>query len=452
MPKTRNQSSNGRPGPAGPPPKPRLASSLEAGERLYRQAMSRSRSVNDERDLSDVPAPVAVAVTPTTEAVVDPEVVRPQEEDDLRREVRCLKSESSASRVRMVALESQIAALIADVEQLRSAHQALFRQDDGKQVSASVKTLREDLNHLLERYGNTPDALPGLTVDVEEVLTRVNPCLKRLEAAVHAQTAAKPVMLEEEGAPLKEAHSKKSKSRDSIDESSSTEGFSSSTDDSDDSDTSDDDDSDDGQRRSRSRKKNTVKISAKANQRSKLLHLESPVHSRDSSLAPKGSDSHEEAVYLMEYTDSSVPIVDLPHSESQDEEALMAMEGRRPMYSPYTVPPQGGFKNGIPGWVDTHTAYRSQPMLTNPLDGLICYSCYGKHYLSAECTLPAKDLSRIMTNYEALSEEERSRVPAGMYWKAKSWFSQTPMRRTDKPVAQNTEVLQPGTPVGKGAF
>ncbi|CAN8062280.1 unnamed protein product, partial [Agarophyton chilense] len=145
---------------------------------------------------SDVPAPVAAAVTPTTEAVVDPEVVGPQEEDDLRREVRRLKSKSSASRVRMVALESQIAAVIADVEQLRSAHQALIRQDDGKQVSASVRTLCEDLKHLLERYGNTPDALPGLTVDVEEVLTRVNPRLERRQAAVHAQTAAKPVVLE----------------------------------------------------------------------------------------------------------------------------------------------------------------------------------------------------------------------------------------------------------------
>ncbi|CAN8063203.1 unnamed protein product [Agarophyton chilense] len=154
----------------------------------------------------------------------------------------------------------------------------------------------------------------------------------------------------------------------------------------------------------------------------------------------------------MEYTDSSVPTVDLPHSESQEEEALMAIEGRRPMYRPYAVPPQGGFKNGKPGWVDTRTAQRSHSMLTNRRDGLICYSCYKKHHLSAECTLPAKDLSRIMTNYEALSEEERSRVPAGMYWKAKSWFSQTPMRRTDKPVAQNAEVLPPGTPVGKGAF
>ncbi|CAN8076119.1 unnamed protein product [Agarophyton chilense] len=238
MPKTRSQSSTGRPGPAGPPPEQRLASSVEAGERLYRQAMSRSRSVNDERDLSDVPAPVAAAVTPTTEAVVDPEVVGPQEEDDLRMEVRRLKSD---------------------------AHQALVRQDDGKQVSASVKTIREDLNRLLERYGNTPDALPGLTVDVEEVLTLVYPRLERLERAVHEQTAAKPVVLEEKGAPLKEARSKKSKSRrkkgksarDSSDESSSTEGFSSSTDDSDDSDTSDDDDSDDGHRRSRSRKKNT---------------------------------------------------------------------------------------------------------------------------------------------------------------------------------------------------
>ncbi|CAN8069068.1 unnamed protein product, partial [Agarophyton chilense] len=401
---------------------------------------------------------------------------------------------------------------------------------------------------------------------------------------VHAQTAAKPVVLEEEGAPLKEARSKKSKSRrkkrksagDSRDESSITEGFSSSTDDSDDSDTSNDDDSDDGHRKARSRKKNTsswvfalepyrsvcgsltadeggvtsrpravqyllrsyatsnairqaildlrdvtlkpeegeVEYNSRLNKASvrcvnvhstedkitlyidgldpsinslvaryrekhgrvfflELVQFEkaerdaarargsprrsvafgtSMVDSRDSSLAPKGSDSHEEAVHLMEYTDSSVPTVDLSHSESQDEEALMALEGRRPMYRPYTVPPQGFFKNEKPRWVDTRTAYRSQPMLTNRRNGLIWYSCYGKHHLSAECKLLAKNLSRIMTNYEALSEEKRSRVPAAMYWKAKRWFSQTPMRRTDKPVVQNAELLQPGTPVGRGAF
>ncbi|CAN8075771.1 unnamed protein product [Agarophyton chilense] len=170
MPNTPSQSSTGSPGPVEPPLKSMFASSVEAGELLDRQAMSRSRSLHDERDLSDVLAAVAGAVAPTTEAVDDRKSVGPKEENYLRGEVLLSKYEAGSSCLCMEALELHIAALITDVKQLRNEH--------------------EDLNHVPERYGNTPKALPGLAMDVEEVPTLENLRLERLEAKVDTRTTA----------------------------------------------------------------------------------------------------------------------------------------------------------------------------------------------------------------------------------------------------------------------
>ncbi|CAN8075287.1 unnamed protein product [Agarophyton chilense] len=84
-------------------------------------------------------------------------------------------------------------------------------------------------------------------------------------------------------------------------------------------------------------------------------------------------------------------------------------------------------------------------------EALIFYLCYGRHHLSSECTLPAKDLVRVLTNYETLSEEERTRVPAGIYWKVKGWLSYYPGRQSGALVIQNPEVPQANSQVGSNA-
>lgn len=51
-----------------------------------------------------------------------------------------------------------------------------------------------------------------------------------------------------------------------------------------------------------------------------------------------------------------------------------------------------------------------------------------------KCTLLARELERVISSYEALSEAERSRVPATMSWKSES-FVANDMNHTDKIIA-----------------
>lgn len=49
--------------------------------------------------------------------------------------------------------------------------------------------------------------------------------------------------------------------------------------------------------------------------------------------------------------------------------------------------------------------------------------CYGKDHLAVEYTLPARELELVISNFEALNEAKRSRMPATMYPKAKRFVT-----------------------------
>lgn len=57
------------------------------------------------------------------------------------------------------------------------------------QITATGKTLQDDLNHVIETQGNASGAMPGLPVHEEEILTHLDSSIKRLEAGIHAWTA-----------------------------------------------------------------------------------------------------------------------------------------------------------------------------------------------------------------------------------------------------------------------
>ncbi|CAN8063108.1 unnamed protein product [Agarophyton chilense] len=588
--KKKTLSSTGAPA-SDPRPRPRLGSSTEAGEPLYRQAMRRSRSVADRRDLSDVPMPVRLAIWPATEADGSQQVVTHAGRNNLCAQVLSLKFESNAYRERIIGLESQMAIITEEVERLRREQGVLARREEKDPMRAVVGTLREDLNQVMKTHGNAPEALPGLTVDVEEILTRVNPRLERLEAVVHAKITVTQVVKDENEFPLREERS-----------------------------------SDDDHRSSHSRKRNksscllrkkgpkykrlrplpctnplyrkvldfryyrlkrggkkrsgreTAKVKdhftrlkiglndlvfdgkthilvieffnrfvaetdtlemrrvtswpvvvqyllrnyvisnairqaildlrdvtqkrgkGEAEYSSRLdrmatrcgnvhstedkitlltdgldptikslvagfreKHEGTPfleldqfgqaegeadrarevtrnntklVHSRESSFARHDNQSQHDAIHLKDYWHSSVPTEDLPHSESQEQESLMAMEDRRPVPPASMQPPERGFNNRKTGWLDTQIASRSQPRSAASHEALICYMCYGRHHLSSECTLPANDLVRVLTNYETLSEE-RTRVPAGTYSKVKGYLCYHPRRQSGAPVTKD---------------
>lgn len=156
------------------------------------------------------------------------------------------------------------------------------------------------------------------------------------------------------------------------------------------------------------------------------------------------SHTLEEAFHYLDYPDTSVPTTELPTTDTPTEESELLLADIRRQRQAGVVPPQGGFTPSKPGWVDQRRNYRSAAAFRPRREGLICHVCYGRHHLAAECTLPARDLERVISNYESLTDAERSRVPATMYWKAKAFVAGDPNRVGGIPTTQNVEHSQAG--------
>ena len=77
-----------------------------------------------------------------------------------------------------------------------------------------------------------------------------------------------------------------------------------------------------------------------------------------------------------------------------------------------------------PGWKDPgpqgqKSAAPSAAPSMAPFKGYICHVCYGRGHVVPQCFLTFKDFWRVIWNYEHLSAEEKARVPATSYWRAK---------------------------------
>ena len=110
------------------------------------------------------------------------------------------------------------------------------------------------------------------------------------------------------------------------------------------------------------------------------------------------SDAIEQVMMVQE---DSINTSELPNSEQELSEEIMFTQQTsqiKPAHIPY------GDKQTIPtrvGWLKR----TDRPTI-------VCYSCYKKNdHKSPDCTLPLPEMYKIITNYEALSEEERSKIP-----------------------------------------
>lgn len=96
-------------------------------------------------------------------------------------------------------------------------------------------------------------------------------------------------------------------------------------------------------------------------------------------------------------------------------------QSRYPYQRNAVVPPPGGISEKRPGWVNDSLVSNYHGRQNK--EGQICYNCYARHHLAAECRLSVRNLDQVILNYEALSEAERARVPANSYWQAKAWVT-----------------------------
>lgn len=84
----------------------------------------------------------------------------------------------------------QLTALAESLDRLRVEYHALASQSQSMVLTATVWTIREDLTQLMQRQGNASRLLLCTPINVEEALTRVNRCLKRLDVTFNAHTTA----------------------------------------------------------------------------------------------------------------------------------------------------------------------------------------------------------------------------------------------------------------------
>lgn len=126
---------------------------------------------------------------------------------DTSAEMQLLRTESEVQKFRLEDLGRRLASVSSALESVQAEVVILkARKALNEQVAHSVRTVREDLNRVLETQ-STAAALPAMPVSVEEVLTRVNPRLERLEDAV-AQSVANDGKQE-----VMEIHSRKAKTK-----------------------------------------------------------------------------------------------------------------------------------------------------------------------------------------------------------------------------------------------
>lgn len=107
-------------------------------------------------------------------------------------------------------------------------------------------------------------------------------------------------------------------------------------------------------------------------------------------------------------------------------------------------PPPIAYSQGIhqtarPGWKDARPQVPGSPRKT-----VICHACYGRGHYSPDCPLTVRQLYEVIRNYEALSVENRNRVPNTAYLSAKARFAVSAnATQNSRPRAPATSTVQP---------
>ena len=105
-------------------------------------------------------------------------------------------------------------------------------------------------------------------------------------------------------------------------------------------------------------------------------------------------DDADEEIDLID--DGSVPTADLPSTST--EETVNVLQT--------TVPPPHIAGSRIPGRVG---------WVSRPSQAVICHCCYAEGHIAPKCDVPLRDIDTIVSNFNALSEDDKKRVPHTTY-------------------------------------
>ena len=156
----------------------------------------------------------------------------------------------------------------------------------------------------------------------------------------------------------------------------------------------------------------------------RILYLDSPEGSSTLPVHRDNDAPEREAVHLL-HEENALSSSGLPAWDSSTwEESNDTPQDPILLKEPGMVPaPRVPFSNRFtrdarPGWLARPPVNRNESRVD---PSIICHRCYGRGHLSTRCVHDSwNETGRAIRNFEALSVQEQSRVPADCYWRAKA--------------------------------
>ena len=136
------------------------------------------------------------------------------------------------------------------------------------------------------------------------------------------------------------------------------------------------------------------------------------VHFIEPSQSGSQATDNDGEVYVMD--DGSIDTDQLPSTAASSADTVLYINDNRRKNTVMVKPP------GVPH--QDETTVKNRPGWEAKIE-IICYTCYvvGDH-TSPKCNVPVSDMQRIVSNYESLTNEQRSRVPSDSYELAKKYL------------------------------
>ena len=95
-----------------------------------------------------------------------------------------------------------------------------------------------------------------------------------------------------------------------------------------------------------------------------------------------------------------------------DDDAGLVLYGESHVPAPRLAHATGFTQRSRPGWQSRGYSPRERLMR------LICFVCYAIGHVASQCNCPVRDMARVKRNFDALTQEEKSKVPRLAYERA----------------------------------
>ena len=111
-----------------------------------------------------------------------------------------------------------------------------------------------------------------------------------------------------------------------------------------------------------------------------------------------------------------------------DDGADLVLYGESHTSAPRLAHATGFTQRSRPGWQSRNYIPRERPAR------LVCFVCYAIGHVASQCNCPVRDMARVKRNFEALTQDEKTKVPRHAYERAIAFLQ--PLEGNAEPPAQ----------------